>query len=163
MLIEAISPCSSDWSNIYTFVALYYLKVLKWIVFSFYLICTPFHPFCIVYGLQSKKVVDAQFDKLSIHGIGKDHSSNWWKALAYQLIYSGTYLSTAVPLCKRNIFLIIKISSQFPCSQHNFWLYIDWIIHALWYCPVLFCNSLASCIFRSCGHAFLVQWIGIKF
>lgn len=38
---------------------------------------------------QSRKIVDNHFDKLSLHGIGKEYSSNWWKALGDQLITSG--------------------------------------------------------------------------
>ncbi|CAN4128357.1 unnamed protein product [Withania somnifera] len=34
----------------------------------------------------SKKIIDAQFDKLPFHGLGKEVSANWWKELAYQLI-----------------------------------------------------------------------------
>lgn len=40
-------------------------------------------------GIQAKKILDAQYDKLPLHGLGKDYSANWWKALAYQLISSG--------------------------------------------------------------------------
>ena len=46
--------------------------------------------FVFLCGLQSKRIVDAKFDKLPFHGLGKDYSSNWWKALAYQLISNGT-------------------------------------------------------------------------
>lgn len=46
--------------------------------------------FVFLCGLQSKRILDAKFDKLPLHGLGKDHSSNWWKALAYQLISYGT-------------------------------------------------------------------------
>ncbi|KAI8572840.1 hypothetical protein RHMOL_Rhmol01G0231600 [Rhododendron molle] len=46
---------------------------------------------------QSKKILNAQFDKLPLHGLGKELSANWWKALGYQLIshcmyaYSGDF------------------------------------------------------------------------
>ncbi|TMW96201.1 hypothetical protein EJD97_007752 [Solanum chilense] len=43
-------------------------------------------PIGILRGSRSKKIVDAQFDKLPFHGLGKDLSANWWKGLAYQLI-----------------------------------------------------------------------------
>ena len=42
-------------------------------------------------GLQAKKILDAQFDKLPLHGLGKAHPSNWWKALGHQLISHGTW------------------------------------------------------------------------
>jgi len=41
-------------------------------------------------NLQAKKILNAHFDKLPFHGLGKDYSSNWWKSLAYQLISHGT-------------------------------------------------------------------------
>ncbi|RVX22696.1 ATP-dependent DNA helicase RecQ [Vitis vinifera] len=47
-------------------------------------------PIDILRGSRSKRILDAKFDKLPLHGLGKDHSSNWWKALAYQLISYGT-------------------------------------------------------------------------
>ncbi|KAL3328179.1 hypothetical protein AABB24_035690 [Solanum stoloniferum] len=43
-------------------------------------------PIGILRGSRSKKIVDAQFDKLPFHGLGKELSANWWKGLAYQLI-----------------------------------------------------------------------------
>ncbi|KAJ7964352.1 ATP-dependent DNA helicase [Quillaja saponaria] len=46
-------------------------------------------------GSRSKKILDAQFDKLPLHGLGKAYSSNWWKALAHQLISYG-YLKEIV-------------------------------------------------------------------
>ena len=41
-------------------------------------------------NLQAKKILNAHFDNLPFHGLGKDYSSNWWKSLAYQLISHGT-------------------------------------------------------------------------
>lgn len=41
------------------------------------------------YHFQSKKIVENNFDKLPFHGLGKDHSSTWWKALAAQLMTHG--------------------------------------------------------------------------
>ncbi|PHT73210.1 hypothetical protein T459_23995 [Capsicum annuum] len=49
-------------------------------------------PIGILRGSRSKKIVDAQFDKLPFHGLGKELSANWWKGLAYQLI-SHDYLA----------------------------------------------------------------------
>ncbi|XP_060216949.1 uncharacterized protein LOC132644378 isoform X1 [Lycium barbarum] len=43
-------------------------------------------PIGILRGSRIKKIVDAQFDKLPFHGLGKELSANWWKGLAYQLI-----------------------------------------------------------------------------
>ena len=40
---------------------------------------------------QSKKILDAQFDKLPFHGLGKEMTANWWKFLANQLIVKGMY------------------------------------------------------------------------
>ncbi|KAJ8649290.1 hypothetical protein MRB53_002313 [Persea americana] len=46
-------------------------------------------PIDILRGSRSKKIVDNHFDKLSLHGIGREYSSNWWKALGDQLMTSG--------------------------------------------------------------------------
>ncbi|CAA0806578.1 Mediator of RNA polymerase II transcription subunit 34, partial [Striga hermonthica] len=49
-------------------------------------------PVDVLRGSRSKKIVDANLDKLPFHGLGKDMPANWWKALAYQLI-SQDYLT----------------------------------------------------------------------
>jgi len=33
--------------------------------------------------------MDAQYDKLPLHGLGKTYQANWWKALGHQLISLG--------------------------------------------------------------------------
>ncbi|KAL6516416.1 hypothetical protein OROGR_019721 [Orobanche gracilis] len=43
-------------------------------------------PIDVLRGSRSKKILDAHFDKLPFHGLGKDMAANWWKALACQLI-----------------------------------------------------------------------------
>lgn len=43
-------------------------------------------PIDILRGSHSKKIVDNNYDKLPVHGMGKNYSSNWWKALAGLLI-----------------------------------------------------------------------------
>ncbi|XP_042388389.1 ATP-dependent DNA helicase RecQ-like isoform X2 [Zingiber officinale] len=43
----------------------------------------------ILRGSRSKKIVENNFDKLPFHGLGKDYSSTWWKALAAQLMTHG--------------------------------------------------------------------------
>lgn len=43
-------------------------------------------PVDVLRGSRSKKILDAHFDKIPFHGLGKDMSANWWKALASQLI-----------------------------------------------------------------------------
>ncbi|KAL6516412.1 hypothetical protein OROGR_019717 [Orobanche gracilis] len=43
-------------------------------------------PIDVLRGSRSKKILDAHFDKLPFHGLGKDMPANWWKALACQLI-----------------------------------------------------------------------------
>ncbi|WOL01871.1 hypothetical protein Cni_G10590 [Canna indica] len=43
----------------------------------------------ILRGSRSKKVIENNFDKLPMHGLGKDFSLNWWKAFATQLIAHG--------------------------------------------------------------------------
>nr|XP_027112941.1 uncharacterized protein LOC113731733 [Coffea arabica] len=46
-------------------------------------------PVDVLRGSQSKKILDAQFDKLPFHGLGKEMTANWWKFLANQLIVKG--------------------------------------------------------------------------
>lgn len=43
-------------------------------------------PIDILRGSRSKKILDNNFDKLPLHGLGKGYSANWWKALAGLLI-----------------------------------------------------------------------------
>ncbi|PRQ34889.1 putative DNA helicase [Rosa chinensis] len=46
-------------------------------------------PVDILRGSRAKKILAAEYDKLPLHGLGKDYSANWWKTLAYQLISYG--------------------------------------------------------------------------
>ncbi|KAJ1422981.1 Winged helix-like DNA-binding domain superfamily [Sesbania bispinosa] len=46
-------------------------------------------PIDILRGSRAKKIIDAQFDKLPLHGLGKTYPANWWKALGHQLISQG--------------------------------------------------------------------------
>ncbi|KAH6765361.1 hypothetical protein C2S52_000187 [Perilla frutescens var. hirtella] len=48
-------------------------------------------PVDVLRGSRAKRILDAHFDKLPFHGLGKDLSANWWKALASQL-FSLDYL-----------------------------------------------------------------------
>ncbi|XP_065880373.1 uncharacterized protein [Euphorbia lathyris] len=52
-------------------------------------------PIDVLRGSRAKKILDMQFDKLPLHGLGKSYSSNWWKALADQLISHG-YLEETI-------------------------------------------------------------------
>lgn len=64
--------------------------------------CTIFHRVLLTilpslhYDFQSKKIVGNNFDTLPLHGLGKDYSSTWWKALAAQLIANGIISWTSV-------------------------------------------------------------------
>ncbi|KAL8531340.1 hypothetical protein ACS0TY_008097 [Phlomoides rotata] len=51
-------------------------------------------PVDVLRGSRSKKILDAHFDKLPFHGLGKDMSANWWKALASQLILQDYLVET---------------------------------------------------------------------
>ncbi|XP_062081678.1 uncharacterized protein LOC133788273 isoform X2 [Humulus lupulus] len=64
-------------------------------------------PVDILRGSRAKKILDAQFDRLPLHGLGKDYSANWWKALAYQLI-SNDYLTETVT----DVFKTIRVSPK---------------------------------------------------
>ncbi|XP_063942296.1 uncharacterized protein LOC108228115 isoform X2 [Daucus carota subsp. sativus] len=46
-------------------------------------------PVDVLRGSRSKKIVDARYDKLPFHSLGKEVSANWWKILASQLISFG--------------------------------------------------------------------------
>ncbi|GAU18592.1 hypothetical protein TSUD_124230 [Trifolium subterraneum] len=52
-------------------------------------------PIDILRGSRAKKIIDAQYDRLPLHGIGKTYQANWWKALGHQLISLG-YLKEIV-------------------------------------------------------------------
>ncbi|KAH7677615.1 DNA helicase protein [Dioscorea alata] len=52
-------------------------------------------PIDVLRGSRSRKILDNNFDKLSMHGMGRDYSSNWWKALA-ALMFSNGYLKEIV-------------------------------------------------------------------
>ncbi|KAM6578500.1 hypothetical protein CsatB_030337 [Cannabis sativa] len=64
-------------------------------------------PVDILRGSRAKKILDAQFDRLPLHGLGKDYSANWWKALAHQLI-SNDYLTETVT----DVFKTIRVSPK---------------------------------------------------
>ncbi|CAI0560570.1 unnamed protein product [Linum tenue] len=64
-------------------------------------------PTDILRGSRAKKIMDNQFHKLPLHGLGKDHSANWWKSLAYQLISHG-YLTEIVT----DIYRTISVSTK---------------------------------------------------
>ncbi|XP_019166938.1 PREDICTED: uncharacterized protein LOC109162707 [Ipomoea nil] len=51
-------------------------------------------PVDVLRGSRSKKILEAQFDKIPFHGLGKELPANWWKALAYQLISHGYLVET---------------------------------------------------------------------
>ncbi|KAL7113757.1 hypothetical protein ACP275_04G079200 [Erythranthe tilingii] len=57
-------------------------------------------PVDVLRGSRSKKILDANFDKLPFHGLGKDMPANWWKALAYQLISNDYLVETFKDLYK---------------------------------------------------------------
>ncbi|KAJ4719262.1 ATP-dependent DNA helicase [Melia azedarach] len=64
-------------------------------------------PIDVLRGSRAKKVVDAQFDNLPLHGLGKDYTSNWWKTLAYQLISYG-YLTETV----KDVYKTVSVSPK---------------------------------------------------
>ncbi|XP_008782729.2 probable ATP-dependent DNA helicase RecQ isoform X2 [Phoenix dactylifera] len=43
-------------------------------------------PIDVLRGSHSRKILDNNFDKLPLHGLGKDYSATWWKALAALLL-----------------------------------------------------------------------------
>lgn len=43
---------------------------------------------------QSRKILDNNYEVLPLHGLGKDHPANWWKALGDLLIANGIVTRT---------------------------------------------------------------------
>ncbi|XP_027334856.1 uncharacterized protein LOC113849276 isoform X2 [Abrus precatorius] len=72
-------------------------------------------PIDILRGSRAKKILDAQFDKLPVHGLGKTYPANWWKALGHQLISQG-YLKEIVSEMYRTISVNSK-GEQFLASS----------------------------------------------
>ncbi|XP_061344896.1 uncharacterized protein LOC133290798 [Gastrolobium bilobum] len=64
-------------------------------------------PVDILRGSRAKKILDAQFDKLPLHGLGKTYPANWWKALGHQLISQG-YLKETIS----DVYRTISVSSK---------------------------------------------------
>ncbi|CAJ2640559.1 unnamed protein product [Trifolium pratense] len=64
-------------------------------------------PVDILRGSRAKKIIDAQYDKLPLHGLGKAYQANWWKALGHQLISLG-YLKEIV----NDMFRTVSVSSK---------------------------------------------------
>ncbi|XP_077236964.1 uncharacterized protein LOC143878578 isoform X2 [Tasmannia lanceolata] len=62
-------------------------------------------PIDVLRGSRSRKILDSHFDQLPSHGLGKVYSSNWWKALADQLIAYG-YLKETV----QDIYRTVSVS-----------------------------------------------------
>ncbi|MED6216776.1 hypothetical protein PIB30_011103 [Stylosanthes scabra] len=77
-------------------------------------------PIDVLRGSRAKKILDAQFDKLPLHGLGKTYTPNWWKALGHQLIAHG-YLKETVSDVYRFISVSLKgeqfLSSSTPDYQ----------------------------------------------
>ncbi|PIA41022.1 hypothetical protein AQUCO_02300062v1 [Aquilegia coerulea] len=64
-------------------------------------------PIDILRGSRSKKILHHEFDKLPLHGHGRDFSSNWWKALGDQLISKG-YLQETV----KELYRVVSVSTK---------------------------------------------------
>lgn len=64
-------------------------------------------PIDVLRGSRAKKIVDNNYDKLQMHGRGKDYSSNWWKALGGLLI-AHDYLKETV----RDTFRFVSVSPK---------------------------------------------------
>ncbi|KAG8099080.1 hypothetical protein GUJ93_ZPchr0013g37483 [Zizania palustris] len=62
-------------------------------------------PIDVLRGSRGKKIVDNNFDKLPLHGRGKDYPPNWWKALGSVLL-ANDYLKETV----RDTFRCVSVS-----------------------------------------------------
>ncbi|KAF6142997.1 hypothetical protein GIB67_041065 [Kingdonia uniflora] len=75
-------------------------------------------PVDILRGSRSRKILDVEYDKLPLHGFGKDHSSNWWKALAEQLVSHG-YLTENVKDIYRTVSVSLKGVQFLSTASHD--------------------------------------------
>ncbi|CAN6206495.1 unnamed protein product [Urochloa humidicola] len=64
-------------------------------------------PIDVLRGSRAKKIVDNNYDKLQMHGRGKDYSPNWWKALG-GLLMAHDYLKETV----RDTFRSVSVSPK---------------------------------------------------
>ncbi|XP_022642316.1 uncharacterized protein LOC106776266 isoform X2 [Vigna radiata var. radiata] len=64
-------------------------------------------PIDVLRGSRAKKILEVQFDKLPLHGLGKNYPANWWKSLGHQLISQG-YLKETVS----DVYRTISVSSR---------------------------------------------------
>ncbi|CAN6468404.1 unnamed protein product [Victoria cruziana] len=62
-------------------------------------------PIDVLRGSRSRKIIDNHFEELQVHGLGRDHSANWWKGLGDLLIAHG-YLSEKVT----DVYRIVRVS-----------------------------------------------------
>uniref|UniRef100_A0A1D1YAD1 ATP-dependent DNA helicase n=1 Tax=Anthurium amnicola TaxID=1678845 RepID=A0A1D1YAD1_9ARAE len=74
-------------------------------------------PVDILRGSRSKKIIDNNFDKLPQHGLGKDYSPTWWKALGGVLL-THDYLKETVTDIYRTV-SVNKTGLQFLRSASN--------------------------------------------
>ncbi|KAJ0979160.1 hypothetical protein J5N97_014634 [Dioscorea zingiberensis] len=62
-------------------------------------------PIDILRGSRSKKILENNFDKVPMHGMGKNYSSTWWKALA-GLLFSHGFLKEVI----RDVYRFASVS-----------------------------------------------------
>ncbi|KAF3331878.1 mediator of RNA polymerase II transcription subunit 34-like protein [Carex littledalei] len=74
-------------------------------------------PIDVLRGSRAKKIKINKFDKLPMHGLGKDNSSNWWKALGGLLLANGMML-TDVLYCII-FFSVSPDGVQFLCTSNT--------------------------------------------
>lgn len=68
---------------------------------------------CLALTFQSKKILDNNFDKLPLHGLGKGYSANWWKALAGLLIAHGNINISCIFTANSLLFFCRNKASSF--------------------------------------------------
>ncbi|KAK9688753.1 hypothetical protein RND81_09G008700 [Saponaria officinalis] len=76
-------------------------------------------PIDVLRGSRSKRIVEAQYDRLPLHGLGKAYSSNWWKALGSLLISQG-YLKETISDVYRFVSVGVKGAEYLSSARADY-------------------------------------------
>ncbi|KAI8538847.1 hypothetical protein RHMOL_Rhmol09G0135200 [Rhododendron molle] len=110
----------------------------------------------ILHASESKKILNAQFDKLPLHGLGKELSANWWKALGYQLISHCMYAESGDFFCYltdtiRDTIKIVRYLLKLRTKVEVNWKLLIWMKN----CGVTFLQVM---LIATCFNASSQPW-----